>query len=149
MDSPCFSAASAMARATGCSDRRSMAAARRSASSSDQGRQEIVSVRRGRPSVSVPVLSKATVSTSASASIASALRKSMPSSAAFPEPTITDTGVANPMAQGQAMINTDTAATSANGNAGSGPAASHIRKAIRATASTAGANQATTRSARR
>ena len=67
----------------------------------------------GRPSVSVPVLSSATTPTSDSACSASPLRKSTPSSAPLPVPTITETGVARPMAHGHAMIKTETAATRA------------------------------------
>ena len=72
-----------------------------------------MSVSVGRPSVSVPVLSSATTSASDSVCSASPLRKSTPSSAAFPVPTITETGVASPMAHGHAMMSTLTAATNA------------------------------------
>ena len=50
----------------------------------------------------------------------------MPCSAPLPVPTVIDIGVARPSAQGQAMISTETAATSANTNAGDGPTSSQI-----------------------
>src|SRR5699024_11446706 len=56
--------------------------------------------------------------------------------------------VARPMAQGQAMIRTATALTSAKVSAGAGPKKSQTRKVTAATASTAGTNQAVTLSAR-
>ena len=64
-------------------------------------------------------------------------------------PTITDIGVARPSAHGQAMISTDTAATSACGRRGSGPSPAQARKASTAIATTAGTNHAATASARR
>ena len=74
-----------------------------------------------RPSVSVPVLSTTIVSTFSNLSSASALRISTPASAPRPSPTMIDIGVARPSAQGQAMISTETAATSAYAKRGSGP----------------------------
>ena len=67
----------------------------------------------GRPSVSVPVLSTTSVSTRSRRSSASAFLISTPSAAPRPTPTMIDIGVARPSAQGQAMISTETAATSA------------------------------------
>jgi hypothetical protein len=65
---------------------------------------------RGWPSVSVPVLSKATTCTCAHQSPApAASRTRMPRRAARPVPTISVAGVARPSAQGQAMTSTDTA----------------------------------------
>jgi hypothetical protein len=58
-----------------------------------------------------------------------------------------DIGVANPKAQGQAMINTVTAATMAYDSAGDGPRISQTMKLIAATSMTVGTNQADTRSA--
>ena len=67
----------------------------------------------GRPTVSVPVLSTTSVSTSRSFSTASALRNRIPFSAPWPIATVIEIGVARPSAQGQAMISTATALTSA------------------------------------
>ncbi len=68
---------------------------------------------RGLPSVSVPVLSTTSVSTFSNRSSASAFLISTPVRAPRPTPTMIDIGVARPSAQGQAMISTETAATSA------------------------------------
>ena len=57
-----------------------------------------------------------------------------------------EVGVARPMAQGQAMISTATALTSACDRAGAGPRNSQSRKVSRATPITAGTNQPVTRS---
>ena len=57
-----------------------------------------------------------------------------------------EVGVARPMAQGQAMISTATALTSAKVRAGSGPKTSQTRKVRAAAAITAGTNHAVTRS---
>jgi hypothetical protein len=65
--------------------------------------------RRGRPSVSVPVLSKATTSMRCASSSASASLIRMPWRAATPVPAMMAVGVARPSAQGQAMTSTATA----------------------------------------
>ena len=70
-------------------------------------------VSRGLPSVSVPVLSTTMVSTAAKRSSASALRMRRPAAAPRPVATMIEIGVASPSAQGQAMMRTLTAATSA------------------------------------
>ena len=70
-------------------------------------------VTRGLPSVRVPVLSTTSVLTFSNRSSASAFLISTPTDAPLPTPTIIDIGVANPRAQGHAMIRTDTAAMSA------------------------------------
>ena len=75
----------------------------------------------GFPSVNVPVLSNTRVSTFPSTSSASAFRTKTPAIAPRPVPTMIDIGVASPKAQGQAMINTATALTSAYASLGSGP----------------------------
>ena len=67
----------------------------------------------GFPSVNVPVLSTTRVSTFSMDSSTSAFLINTPAEAPFPVPTIMDMGVANPKAQGQAMINTATILTSA------------------------------------
>ena len=68
----------------------------------------------GLPSVSVPVLSTTRVSTFSMRSSASAFLISTPACAPRPTPTMIDIGVASPSAQGQAMMSTETAATSAD-----------------------------------
>ena len=99
--------------------------------------------------MSVPVLSTTSVVARASVSSASAFRTSTPAVAPRPTPTMTDIGVARPSAQGQAMISTETAATSAWAKRGSGPTSAQATNASAATATTAGTNQAAMRSARR
>ena len=69
-------------------------------------------VRRGLPSVSVPVLSTISVSTFSISSSASAFFTSTPARAPRPVATMMDIGVARPSAHGQAMISTATALTS-------------------------------------
>ena len=78
-------------------------------------------VRRGLPSVSVPVLSTTSVSTFSIRSMAAASLMSTPACAPRPTPTMIDIGVASPSAHGQAMISTATAFTIACAKRGSGP----------------------------
>ena len=68
----------------------------------------------------------------------------MPSRAPRPLPTMIDIGTASPIAQGQAMISTDTAATTAC--ARSGPNASHSAKLSAASPITTGTKTRVTRS---
>ena len=98
----------------------------------------------GLPSVNVPVLSKATVRTSESRCSASPLRKKTPSSAPRPVPTMIDIGVASPIAQGQAIISTETAATIAV--AIPAPKASHASSVSTDSPMTTGTNHMVTRS---
>ena len=86
----------------------------------------------------VPVLSRITVSSLCAVSRASAERMRIPEVAPLPVPTVIDNGVARPRAQGQAMINTETAATSAKMNAGGGPTSAQMTKVQIATPITAG-----------
>ena len=102
-----------IASARGCSLAFSRLAASCSRVASSKPASATTSVRAGLPSVSVPVLSTISVSTDASRSSASALRISTPSRAPRPVATMIDMGVASPKAQGQAMMSTDTAATTA------------------------------------
>ena len=102
---------------------------------------------RGLPSVKVPVLSTTSVSTFSINSSASALRTSTPACAPRPVPTMIDIGVANPRAQGQAMISTATALSSPNPIAGGGPNTDHATNATAATSMTAGTNHPDTVSA--
>jgi hypothetical protein len=99
--------------------------------------------------VSVPVLSTTSVSTFSSRSSASAFRISTPAVAPRPVPTMIDMGVARPSAQGQAMISTATALTSASASRGSGPRVAQTAKVTAATATTVGTKYADTRSASR
>ena len=108
-----------------------------------------MSVSSGWPLVRVPVLSRINTSSLWAVSSASAERMRTPASAPLPVATMIDSGVAIPNAHGQAMINTATAATSANWNAGVGPTLNHITKVAMAMNSTAGTNQRATASARR
>ena len=68
----------------------------------------------------------------------------MPDCAPRPTPTMIDIGVASPSAQGQAMISTVTAATSAKVKRGSGPNIIQAANASSAAAITAGTNQPAT-----
>eukprot|EP01031_Cornospumella_fuschlensis_P010526 gene10525-12893_t len=81
---PCASAARTTAWARGCSEARSIPAARRSSSSRSNPSRATTWVTEGRPSVRVPVLSKITVSISASTSTACSLRTSTPWRASRP-----------------------------------------------------------------
>ena len=62
----------------------------------------------------------------------------MPCSAPLPVPTITDSGVARPSAQGHAMMSTATALTIAVGNAGCVPTTNQTAKVAMALKITAG-----------
>ena len=86
----------------------------------------------------VPVLSRIIADTFDAVCNASPLRISTPASAAFPTPTITDIGVARPNAQGQAIIKTVVADTTAKASAGSGPKLSQARALITAIIITTG-----------
>ena len=108
----------------------------------------MVSVSFGLPMVSVPVLSTISVSTPAMRSSASASLISTPACAPRPAAVVIEIGVASPSAQGQAMINTDTADAMAKTSAGSGPKISQTAKATMAMATTVGTKTADTRSAR-
>ena len=102
-----------IASASGCSDTCSTAAPRRRIPASSKPSAAVIAVTDGLPSVRVPVLSTTRVSTFSSRSSASAFLISTPARAPLPTPTMIDIGVARPSAQGQAMISTDTATTSA------------------------------------
>ncbi len=102
-------------------------------------------MRRGRPWVIVPVLSRTTVVTRPARSRAWAFFTRMPIRAPRPAPTMIAVGVARPRAQGQAMMRTDTNAVSAKGN--EAPNWRQATKVITARRITAGTNTAATRSA--
>ena len=143
-----------IASASGCSEPCSRAPASASTSSSVStivlaAAAGTTSVTTGRPTVSVPVLSKTTVLTRWSCSSAAALLISTPCSAPFPVPTMIAVGVARPMAHGQAMTRTATAFVSAYSSAGDGPKSAHTANVSAAMPSTTGTKTAATRSARR
>ena len=85
-------------------------------------------VTRGRPSVTVPVLSSTTVVTLRARCNASPLRIRIPCSAAFPMPTIMEIGVARPSAHGQAITSTVMAVTMLKAVRGSGPKLNHSQE---------------------
>ena len=99
--------------------------------------------------MSVPVLSMSNVSDWASRSSAAASFTSTPACAPRPIAVTSETGVARPSAQGQAMISTAMALSSAWSKRGSGPTRAHATKVSAEAPSTNGVNQAATRSASR
>ncbi len=140
---------STTARASGCSLGSSSADASAKARDSSKPPNVYTPINAGLPSVSVPVLSTTSVSTSRSASIAAASRNSTPARAPRPLATMIEIGVARPSAHGQAMIRADTAAIRACASFGSGPNTAQATNASTATATTAGTNHAATWSAMR
>ena len=105
-------------------DARSPAPVRRQTSPRRPRRTErgrVTPVSRGRPSVSVPVLSTTSVSTVSRRSSASAFLMSTPAEAPRPVPTMMAMGVASPSAHGHAMISTAMALSRASAKRGSGP----------------------------
>ena len=132
-----------MAAAMGWLDLASTALAAASSSSS----APLTATTRILPSVSVPVLSKATQSTLWAISSAAAVRIIMPSSAPLPVPTMMAVGVARPSAQGQEMTSTAMARFSAA--AKPAPSSIHAAKATSAMPMTTGTNTPLTRSASR
>ena len=102
-----------IAAASGCSLARSRLAPSANTVASSKPSAGTTATTRGLPSVKVPVLSTTSVSIFSKRSSASASLISTPAVAPLPTPTMIDIGVARPSAQGQAMITTETAATSA------------------------------------
>ncbi len=145
--SPRDRASSIMAEASGCSDPRSSEASTRSSSSSFQPRAGTISVTAGEPTVTVPVLSSTTVSTLPARSSASPPLISTPSSAPRPVDTITAVGTASPMAQGQAMISTATAAAKPRTTGAASAATYQTAKVAMAMDMTTGTKMALIRSA--
>ena len=130
------SACAVTAFASGCSLFFSSEAARPSSSSASIP-NGITSVTRGRPSVTVPVLSRAIICVRPAASSAAAVLYRMPFFAPTPLPTMMATGVASPRAQGQLMTSTEIPRAMANEKGL--PAMSHpirVRKANPMTAGT-------------
>ena len=95
-------------------------------------------MRRGLPSVSVPVLSTTSVFTFSNVSSASAFRMRIPSAAPRPVPTMIAMGVASPSAHGHAMMRTATALIRACAYAGGGPKMAQTMNVMSEDASTAG-----------
>ncbi len=87
-----------------------------------------ISVISGSPLVKVPVLSKTIVSSLWAVSKLSPPLIKIPFSAPLPVPTITAVGVANPRAQGQAIIITATKVKRAKVKGGNGPKLNHMTK---------------------
>ena len=143
---PASLAAATMALAIGCSDPASTAAQSASRASCSPSPSGVKSVRTGLPCVIVPVLSSATVLIPLSACRASPLRNRTPIPAARPVPTTMEVGVARPIAQGQAMIRTDTIATTACDRPG--PTAIQTAKVSAARAMIVGTNHRVMRSTR-
>ena len=137
-----------MAPPRACSEPCSADPARRSSSSSVSA-VATTSVTRGTPRVSVPVLSSTTAVVLWANSNASALRMRTPNSAPLPVPTMIAVGVANPRAQGHAMMTTATNVSSEYTSAGSGPMMLHSTKLMDATAMTTGTKYDATTSTRR
>ena len=141
-------AAASTARASGCSlPLCRLAAACSAAASSTPGAGNSCS-RRGWPTVRVPVLSKATVSTLWAISSASASLMRMPNFAATPVPAMMAVGVASPSAHGQAMTSTATARMMATSSPAP-PSHHQPTKVSSAMPSTTGTNTAATRSTSR
>ncbi len=139
-------AAATTAPASGCSDRLSSPAARVSTASSVRPGPATTSVTRGRPSVRVPVLSKATTRTSRRRCSAAPSRNRMPRLAARAGPDHDGGGRGETHGAGQAMISTATALTRAGPRAGAGARTSQPRKVARAIPITAGTKRPVTRS---
>ena len=107
------------------------------------------SVTTGFPSVTVPVLSSTTVVMSPARCKASPPLMSTPISAPLPLATMTAVGTASPMAHGQAMMSTATAAAKARTSGASSTATYHTPKVTTAISITTGTNTALMRSASR
>ncbi len=114
-----------MPRAIGCSESASAEAAIRSASVSVRSSVTPMSTTRNSPSVSVPVLSKMTVSSFLASSSPRRSRTSNPPFAPNVVEIATTSGTANPNACGQAM--TRTVAVRTNASSGS-PSASQVTR---------------------
>ena len=139
-------AARTIAAATGCSERASRAAAAASNESASAPSTTSTATTSRCPSVTVPVLSKATTSTRRAASRASGPLMITPMRAPRPLPAMNAAGVARPRAHGQATISTATAGLMA---APTGPRSSQATRVAAATTTTAGTKTAEIRSASR
>ncbi|MDT4855291.1 hypothetical protein FQZ97_896360 [compost metagenome] len=135
-------AASTTARASGCALCACRAAAACSTASSSTPAAASITSSRGWPSVSVPVLSNATVSTLCAISSACASLIRTPCCAATPVPAMMAAGVARPSAHGQAITSTATALIRANAMAA--PVHSQPSIVTNAITNTTGTNTAAT-----
>ena len=144
---PRCAAAATTARARGCSLPLCTPATAASTAASSAPAASSSATSRGWPTVSVPVLSNATVSTRCATSSACTSLIRMPCCAATPVPAMMAAGVASPRAQGQAITSTATAWISA----ASVPAPAHSQPSsvINASTSTTGTNTADTLSTSR
>ena len=140
-------AAATIASPTGCSERDSTEAARRSTSLRSVPGVTVTDTSSIRPSVMVPVLSTTTWSIWRVASRTSPPLMITPRDAPRPVPTIIAVGVARPSAHGQAMISTATAAVKAS--VAGCPATSQPISVTAAIPSAVGTKTAETRSASR
>ena len=141
-------AARTTATPSGCSDASSTLAASRSSSSSPMPATGASSVRAGRPTVSVPVLSSTMVSIERAPSSASPPRMRIPCAAAAPVPAMIAAGVASPSAQGQAMMSTAMRRRRQREPA-SLPSRSHVAVVSSAATMTSGTKASAMRSTRR
>ena len=105
---------------------------------SDSSLSPRIAVTRGSPRVKVPVLSTTSRSIFAARSSTSLFLTSNPWFAARPRPTMIDMGIARPSAQGQAIIRTLIAVTSAKDSCGGGPKNHHNAAVSSARPTTAG-----------
>ncbi len=136
------------ARASGCSEPCSTAAARRRVSAAARpSARGVRAVTLMAPVVRVPVLSRTTVSMRRSRSRARGPLTRIPSWAPRPVAASSAVGVARPRAQGQATTRTATAAVTAA--CGAAPAPSQNPRTVTETVSTAGTKTAATVSASR
>lgn len=135
---PFSRAALTIASAIGCSLLCSRLAAKASRVFSSVPSSARMASNVGLPSVRVPVLSTTRVSTFSNTSNVAASRMSTPACAPRPVPAMMDMGVAKPRAQGQAMISTLTALSTAKPARGSGPHMAHTMAESTAMHTTAG-----------
>ena len=148
-ESPRAIAACVTAAASGCSEACSADAESRRSSSDENGLTGTTSVTVGRPAVKVPVLSKAMVATLCRRSSAAPLVIRMPARAAAADPNQDRCRCGEPEVAGQAMIRTDTVASTACASRVSGGARRYqAAKVIAARTRTTGTNTPATRSAR-
>ena len=134
----CASAAAPTARASGCSLPLCIEATAAITCAASSPGTTSNAVRRGLPTVRVPVLSNATTSTLCASSSACASLIRMPCFAATPVPAMMAAGVARPSAHGQAMTSTATAWINASSTGA--PANSQPTTVSSAITSTTGTN---------
>src|SRR5699024_8878807 len=129
-----------IAWASGCSDERSALPTNCHTSSSSNPSVMTKSVNTGVPSVTVPVLSKTTVSIDCVCSKCSPPLNSNPISAARPDPAIIDVGVAKPNAHGQAITKIEIVGIKLERTSPGVTSKNQIKKATTAISTTIGTN---------